>query len=375
MTKPRIQLCVTNDLTHDRRMIRICQSLSSAGFSCELIGRELKESQPIGHFDFEMKRLKCFFRKGPAFYIEFNLRLILYMISNTSGILCACDLDTVPAIWFVSRLRNVKTVYDAHEYFTEVPELSGRWIKKSIWKWIARVMIPSFDVCYTVGEELATIMGAKYGQQFYVVRNIAKSENIVTEIPVFSQRQKSILYQGAINVGRGLPELILAMKNLPEWTLRIAGRGDIDEQLKKLIELENLSDRVHLLGWVAPDQIPALLNNALISVNLREAGSLNDYYSLPNKFFDTMQAGVPSVNMRYPEYESVIRKFPAAVLIDEISTGSIIHAIEEIAKSEETWSRMSQAGIDAARYYTWEKDEALLIRLFRNLHADIRIRS
>lgn len=367
MKPTRVYFCVTNDLTYDRRMNRICQTLTNEGFQCELIGREITTSEILVKKSFNQTRLHCFINKGPLFYLEMNLRLVLYLLKQPFDILCACDLDTVPAVWFVSRFRKVKTVYDAHEYFTEVPELTNRPIKKGVWSLVAKIMIPTFDVSYTVGEELAKIMGKKYDVPFQVVRNIATQSKQPQTIPSFHDREQLIVYQGAINIGRGLPELILAMKQLPDWKLKIAGKGDIDNELSDLIKKESLGNRVELLGWVKPEEIPDLMSKAKVTVNLREKGSLNDYYSLPNKFFDTLQSGVPSINMRYPEYENVIKTFPGSILIDSVDPDIIAKAIKEIVTSEETWNKMSNASLRAASRYSWENDSEVLVTVYKKL--------
>ena len=49
-------------------------------------------------------------------------------------------------------------------------------------------------------------------------------------------------------------------------------------------------DRVVFLGWVHPNDIHGLQQQARLAINLREPDSLNDYYSLPNKFFDAINA-------------------------------------------------------------------------------------
>ncbi|MEM9023155.1 MAG: glycosyltransferase, partial [Bacteroidota bacterium] len=86
---------MTNDLVFDQRMSRICTSLAKAGYAVTLVGRERKGSEPLREKPFQQVRLRCFWEKGKLFYLEYNLRLFVYLLRNRFDILCAIDLDTI----------------------------------------------------------------------------------------------------------------------------------------------------------------------------------------------------------------------------------------------------------------------------------------
>ena len=138
----KIILTVTNDLTYDQRMQRICTSLSDAGYEVELVGRELSTSKPLDKFAFAQTRLKCLFNKGKLFYLEYNLRLFIYLLFHRSDIICAIDLDTIVPCYYAARLRKAKIVYDAHEYFPEVPEVVRRPRIQKVWRWVEKTFVP-----------------------------------------------------------------------------------------------------------------------------------------------------------------------------------------------------------------------------------------
>ena len=162
-----IILAVTNDLTFDRRMSRICTALAGKGARVTLVGRLLKNSIPFSSPNFKGVRLKCIFNKGPLFYLEYNMRLWWYLVNADFDVVCACDLDTALAVRLAASQKKKKSVYDAHEHFTQVPELINRSVVQQIWEWIAQRTIPGFDLRYTVGEQLASIMGEKYHSKFH----------------------------------------------------------------------------------------------------------------------------------------------------------------------------------------------------------------
>ena len=78
----KIICTVTNDLIQDNRMIRICNTLSDMGHQAILVGRKRKISLALEPKQFNQVRLSCFFEKGFAFYLEYNLRLAIFLFRN-----------------------------------------------------------------------------------------------------------------------------------------------------------------------------------------------------------------------------------------------------------------------------------------------------
>jgi hypothetical protein len=110
----KIVFTVTTDLTYDQRMIRICTSLANAGYDVMLVGRKMKASLPLTVQPFKQKRLFCFFEKGKLFYAEYNIRLFFYLLFKQMDCISAIDLDSILPCYFISRIKKITRVYDAH---------------------------------------------------------------------------------------------------------------------------------------------------------------------------------------------------------------------------------------------------------------------
>ena len=360
----RIILTVTTDLTYDQRMQRIASSLHQAGYSVLLVGRKKRNSVPLDARPFKQHRIHCWFQGGKFFYLEYNVRLFFFLLFHRADLLNAIDLDSILPVTIVGWLRRKKRVYDAHEYFTEVPEVVRRPKIQAVWERVARFCIPKMDACYTVGPMLAKIFQEKYGKHFGVVRNVPR----VIPTPE-NQRgpEKIILYQGALNEGRGLEYIIEAMKKLPpECKLWLAGEGDLSVSLRQLVQEAGIEERVRFFGFVKPAALKQLTAQATIGLNLLENKGLSYYYSLANKAFDYVQAGVPSLQMQFPEYQALQAEFPCFVLIPDLSTESIIAGVQEILK-ERSYSKMEEACRQASAVWNWEKEEKRLLEVYRKL--------
>jgi hypothetical protein len=143
-----ILFAVTTDLTYDQRMIRICTSLAQAGYSVTLTGRKMKNSIALSKQLFQQKRIGCIFEKGKLFYAEYNIRLFFYLLFKKMDCIGAIDLDTILPCYFISRIKKVKRVYDAHELFCEMKEIVTRPVIYKTWKKIEKFALPRFPSGY-----------------------------------------------------------------------------------------------------------------------------------------------------------------------------------------------------------------------------------
>ncbi len=356
---------VTNDLNYDQRMIRICSSLAKNGFDVTLIGRLKKISQPSVNQPFKQVRLSLFFAKGPLFYIEMNIRLFFFLLKK-ADVICAIDLDTLPAGYWAARLSKKKIIYDAHEYFTEVPELVNRPRIQKIWLLIEKTFVPKVDGAYTVCESLKNIFTEKYNKPFGTIRNVPFEAQNEAKLKT-KNAKKIILYQGALNDGRGLEEMILAMKKLKDYELWLAGEGDLSNYLREQSAKNEVEDRVKFLGMILPQNLPALTKQVDVGLNLLENKGLNYYYSLANKTFDYIQAGIPALHMNFPEYQLINEKYQIGVLLEDLKVESIINAIKQIFESPEYYSDLQSNCKKAAKELTWENEEKKLIEFYKKL--------
>jgi glycosyltransferase involved in cell wall biosynthesis len=361
----RIVCTVSNDLTYDQRMIRVCTTLAKAGHSVTMYGRELTESRPLTDQPFAQRRLKLIFNSGKLFYLELNLRLLCVLLFSKFDVVYAVDLDTLLPARLIAFFRRKKLVFDAHEYFTEVPELVGRPISKKVWELAARLAIPGIKHAITVGQCLAEVMGERYGLKFTVVRNlpnrgaiIAPKENISSFI---------LIYQGVLNDGRGLEESILAMKQLDGAELWLCGEGDLSELLRDLVARHGLGNKVKFMGKLPPDMLVELTNRADLGLNLLKNKGLNYYYSLANKAADYIQAGLPSLAMRFPEYVRLNEQYGVFELLDELEPDHIAHAVKALRSNKHHYEELATNCRKAAEELNWEQESQRLLELFDRL--------
>lgn len=357
-----IVFTVTTDLCYDQRMIRICTSLAGAGYKVLLVGRKQRSSTPLTGRSFKQKRINCLFEKGRLFYAEYNIRLFFYLLFKKADCICAVDLDTILPCYFVSAIKKTKRVYDAHELFCEMKEVVTRPRIYRFWKRIERFTVPAFNFGYTVNQPIADEFRKMYGADYAVIRNIA----LLKDIEPVEKKEKFVLYQGAVNEGRSFETLIPAFKDI-NCKLVICGDGNFMEQVKLLVSAHQLEDKVIFKGKIKPEALTTITQQAYIGVTLFENKGLSNYYSLSNRFFDYLHAGIPQLCVNYPLYKEINSTMPVAVLIDDISSENIAAELNNLLVNEVLYNELQQNCLTLRQTLNWQQEEIKLIEFYKNL--------
>jgi len=364
---PKIIFTVTNDLVHDQRMIRICSTLTEVGYSIQLVGRKQRTSSDISVQSFQQTRMSLLFESGKLFYIEYNLRLLLYLLFQRFDAICSIDLDSaVPGI-LICKWRGKTHFFDAHELFPHVPEVERRPGIQQVWKAVEKWVFAKTHVAYTVGNALADYFQNNYNKPVAVVRNMPlprqnKLDFWPTSLPVSLRDKPFLLYQGALNEGRGLEVLIDAMPEI-SIPLVLVGNGDIAELLKKRCSDLNLNT-VYFAGFVIPQHLPAITQYAWLGINVSENVGLSYYLSLNNKFFDYVQDQLPSIINPFPEYLHLLTQYQVG-LTCEANPQQIIETIKQLQENPALYTQMKNNCIEAGKVWNWQFEKQQLINLYQ----------
>jgi len=360
-----VVIAISNDLNSDQRMMRIAGSLIKSNRNVLLIGNENNFSIALETQAYDQVRIKSIFTKGVKLYAEYNIRLFWKLLFIRTRLIYAVDLDTILAVKIAATLKGLKYIFDAHEFFSEVPELQDKNMKKRIWGIIGKFSVPGASLCLTVGDKLASILKNKYSNTFHTIRNLPIYR------PILSYRNNDntfvIIYIGKINLGRGIKELILAMEQLEGAELWLVGDGDLYKKYLTFCTKLSYAHRIKFYGWMRPEQLQHIISRANLGVNLLDSASQSYYYSLANKFFDYVMAGIPVLTMNFPEYNKINKEFKVAVLIDNLKLNSITAPIKKLMKDKKIAEEMKSNCLKARQLYKWEIEECKLIQLFNHL--------
>lgn len=348
---------MTNDISHDARMHRICGTLAENGFQVSLVGRLKSSSVRLSQYNFDTERLVVAKEKGFFFYMSFNVKLFRYLLKSDAEVICSVDADTLLAGRLASWLTKKELVYDAHELFTELPELSGKPIRKLIWKLINRIGLWGNVRCYTVNQELATLFSNKYNKPFISIQNVPHITSDKRSSQTLDKPIK-LVYVGMINKGRGIEEAIDFVTRHDKYELHILGNGDLYD---KLMNISSKQSRVIWHGFQTHENIKRLLPNFHIGLNLLSADSKNYYYSSANKFFDYVNACLPVLSMNFPVYRRLCLEFKVGELIDNLTEINIKYGLQNI---ESNYAAFSVQCEKAKKIWNWQNEEEKLLSFY-----------
>lgn len=288
-----------------------------------------------------------------------------YLLTHRSQMLFANDLDTLLANYVVAFIKRVPLVYDSHEYYTGVPELENRPFIRSIWKKIERTIFPKLDIVITVNESIAGLYEKEYGKRPVVIRNVPLKPPSLALTGKQELRRKLelpendflLILQGAgINIERGAEEAVESMKYLEGAKLLIVGGGDVLPFLKELVSMHHLEEKIIFKPRMPYEQLIEYTAATDLGLTLDKNTNVNYRFSLPNKIFDYIHAGIPVLASRLPEVERVINEYEIGTFVDNHDPKHIASKVEWIRNNPEQTTKWKSRLIVAAQQLNWEEE-------------------
>ncbi len=334
-----------------------------------LVGRRQRKSPPMDIRTYKSHRMKLIFEKGPLFYAEYNMRLFLFLLFHRANCLLSNDLDTLLPNFWISRLKRIKLIYDSHEYFTEVPELVNRPKVQKVWKRIEEYVVPKLPEMITVCKSIADMFHEKYGIDVHVIRNIPMRKMLPSpatreEVGLDPEKHILLLQGSGINIHRGSEELVEAMRYLDDCQLVIIGGGDVLPILKEKVAQNHWDEKVKFFPRMPYQKMMAITQLAELGFTLDKDTNLNYRFSLPNKLFDYIQAGVPVVASHLVEIERIVRNYNIGTFVENHDPQSIAETIENALNDKDSLALWKRNLTIAARELCWENEEKVLLDIY-----------
>ncbi len=238
---------------------------------------------------------------------------------------------------------------------------------------------------YTVSDSIRNLYRRDYDKKLFVVRNLPVRnkpapalspeelnwiESIDRKIP---ENKHLMILQGAgINESRGAEELVYSMLFLDasKYHLLIIGGGDVFDILQKIIDQNRLGGKITLVPKVPFSVLGHFTQKASLGMSLDKPSVLNHKYSLPNKLFEYLHAGVPVLASRLLEQEKIIQHYEVGTFIENHQPEHIAQKITEIFDAPEDLERWKKNTCKVREELNWENESKIVIDIFKQVEQD-----
>ena len=340
MQQGRIAVLVSNDLAFDQRVRKTCATLMASGWEPVLIGRRMSRSAPLSiDRPYASHRMWLGFDAGPLFYAALQWGLVrrLKKLHKEGGVTAvwANDLDTLWPALHAARKYGWNLAYDSHEWFTEAEGLQGKPLRRSVWKWWERRCFQGIDRMLTVNASIAEAYSSGYGVAVDVVPNVpemaAPAEPLSRSFLGWPEDEPVLLMQGAfMDRDRGALDAVRALALLDRGHLALIGAGPEHDAAPALAEQLGVRDRLHVHDRMPFDQLRRCTAAADVGLSLDRSTVGNFKFSLPNKLFDYMHAGIPVVCSDLPVAGQMVRETQIGeVAADAVGDVDIAQAVAD----------------------------------------------
>lgn len=364
MAMPRVALVVTNDLSTDQRLHKVCVALAAGGYAPTLVGVQWADTPALAERPYPTRRVQMWARRGPLFYAEANVRLLGALLRLRPDVITANDLDTLLAARVAGLLLQRPVVYDAHEFYTEMGELRRRPLVRAVWRALEALLYPNLRHVMTVDVGIAALYLERYphSAEATVVANLPLARPAPTPLP--SADGRILLYQGAVQAGRGLELALEALALLPDARLWVVGDGYHRAALEQLAHQLGVNERVRWWGQLPFGELGAITPRASVGLSLETTLSANLAHSSPNKLYDYLQARLPVVVAPRPVHRRVVEQWACGRVLNEETADGLAVAIRELLDQPEAYAEAQAGAARAAEAFTWEGQARTLLGVY-----------
>ena len=264
--------------------------------------------------------------------------------------------------------EGFKVAFDFEDWYSEdlLPEARKGRALKTIQN-AEKIALQHAGNCWTTSNAMAKSLAIRYNsKEPHVIYNTFSSQ-IIAAKTIFKTPLKLFWFSQTLGKGRGLEPFIniLIKLNCP-FELHLLGRcnSSYKNDLKSLV---NNKFKLEFHELQPNHLLPSYISQFDIGLALEQNEPLSRKYTITNKLFQYLQAGLPLIATDTPGQKEIIGKTKAGVLIDLSKPEQWIHLVESFLTDHAVFHDYRQNAIQAAKKYKWEIERGKLLNIISKI--------
>jgi glycosyltransferase involved in cell wall biosynthesis len=298
--------------------------------------------------------------------VVFNM--IRYGLRQPYHIYHCNDLKTLVQ-GYLCRLFNkrAKLIYDSHE--VETSRAGGKGKVKYI---LEKYLVYKIDYMIMTTETRANYISELYNidkpfviHNYPIYREKDRERNDLYKLLGIQKNVPLLLYQGGLQVGRGIEKIIDAVPLFSKGVLVIIGDGPLKSNLKKRVIQNGIEDKVRFVDKVPAEDLLYYTQHAYLGFQVLENTCFNHYSALSNKLLEYIMMEVPVICSSLPEMKKIVGPNNVGYCIENISVTEIANSVNYLIEDTQTYQKFKQNCKRIKTKYIWDIEKEKFVKIYK----------
>ncbi len=329
------------DFFFDARAINMSLSLRSFGYNVSIVSTDQTPSVSPDFKNIQFYYIKLInsnFKK----YLEFIKKVNQILKKNSFSVVIAGDLYSLASGVFY---KKGQLIYDSREIYSKLSAHENKPFIRFCVSLYEKIFLKFVDkVIVTAPSDLKYLQN-KYSNykscSWHVIHNFPlflcsnSKINIRTKFNIPSSCSL-VVYQGVLQKGRGLKQLLLLTAYMPNIYAIIIGGGDSQKKYVKLSKELKVYQKTIFIKKVSYLDLINYTACCDIGWSVIKNLSISNYFALPNKLFEYSLAGLPVVSSNLPNMKAFVEKYDLGVAVSENDLKEQSRAVNFLIENKKT---------------------------------------
>lgn len=287
-----------------------------------------------------------------------------WLFKRDQDIIHVANFDNYMFALFVAKIKRKKIIYEIIDFYGETilfpifPNLVGSIIKS-----MDRFLKNYADIIIIADKSRLKQIG-KTKRQVVVINNSPK--DVVKEKLKEKEKNFTVFYGGQVSNQRGIDQIILAVKDIPNVNLIVMGYCSSAEYKNKLIKISNniKNVKLHLESVPHKEILDQTLKSDLL-IAMYDPKVPNNKYASPNKLFEAMMCGKPLIVNNETSMINIINEEKCGIAVAYGDIKAIRSAIITLMSNRKLYAEFGKNGRKAYETkYGWDIMEKKLFEIY-----------